>query len=621
MSDIVIQLENVGKLYKLYRRNTDKILEAFGLARWLFWRRGLSQAFWALRGLNLEVHKGERLGIIGRNGAGKSTLLKMITGNIAPTEGAVRVRGRIQALLELGTGFHPEFTGRRNIHASLAYQGFSPAQIREKEEEIIDFAELEDFIDQPVKIYSSGMYARLAFSTATAIEPEILVIDEVLGAGDAYFAGKCVERMKRLTEDSAATVLFVSHDLSSIQRLCNRAIWINRGRIVQQGDPLTMIKAYGAMVRQEEAIRLRARDLKVLKQRAALLERHDDIYERLLFHFVGVDGISPSRHSRIFRLRLVLGEEEIGVIDVGSPLDNSPEHLHYVMDTPRYMDWGPPQQDGSGMYREYGDFKGKYAHAPFEFAVPKRPHRVGRWSDFCLEVEAEVTTDTIAVEVYDQHTYVRLGQLPEGARQVTSLRLRKSAGSAQSLSSEGVVAVAAAPEVSVQEPITSVRTIANTEASEYGTGEARITAVQIVDHRGEESRVLVTGQPLKVVLDFEAYQVLSNPVFVFCIYLADGQCFTQWVVTSEQLGHPHIRGKGRITFSVDRLVMGRAAYVASAAIFKHLRTDGHESESYHVLDRCIHFQIIQEIGDVVERGLCLQPFEACIEHGGREGIL
>jgi len=180
-------------------------------------------------------------------------------------------------LLELGTGFHPEFSGRENIQSYLAYQGLSPKEIEAREEEIIDFSELEEFIDQPLKAYSAGMYARLAFSTATVIEPEILIIDEILGAGDAYFSGKCVERMNRITNDSGATVLFVSHDLSSVQALCDRVIWVNRGRIKRDGEPLSVIKEYMALVRREEEIRLRARDLRVSKKQALLLESQKDI--------------------------------------------------------------------------------------------------------------------------------------------------------------------------------------------------------------------------------------------------------------------------------------------------------------------------------------------------------
>lgn len=268
MSDAAIRVENLSKMYKLYRRPADKVLDAFSLLRLFPGRRKTCQDFWALRDVSLKVEKGERLGLVGRNGAGKSTLLKIVTGNVSPTEGTINVCGNIQALMEMGTGFHPEFTGRQNIGASLAYQGFSAASIRAKEEEIIEFAELEDFIDQPTKTYSAGMYARLAFSTATSIEPDVLIVDEVLGAGDAYFTGKCFERMKNLAERRGATVLFVSHDLGSVQQMCNRVVWIERGQIVTDGNPLEVTKAYYASILRQEEERLKTRNLR-LAERAA----------------------------------------------------------------------------------------------------------------------------------------------------------------------------------------------------------------------------------------------------------------------------------------------------------------------------------------------------------------
>ena len=168
--------------------------------------------------------------------------------------------------MELGTGFHPEFTGIENIHAALTYQGLNHRQIREKTDDIIDFTELEEFIEQPIKTYSAGMYARLAFATATVVDPEVLIIDEVLGAGDAYFAGKCVERMQSMTVHSGTTVLFVSHDLSSVQQMCERVLWIDRGQIIRSGEPLDVLKHYNAMIRQENDLMLKAKEMKLQKK-------------------------------------------------------------------------------------------------------------------------------------------------------------------------------------------------------------------------------------------------------------------------------------------------------------------------------------------------------------------
>ena len=212
-----VEVHGLGKMYKLFDKQSDRIWDIFGLDKLRFWdREPKYREFWALRNVDLVVPKGERIGIIGRNGAGKSTLLKLIVGNLKPTEGSITVNGKIQALLQMGTGFHPEFTGVENIRAALAYAGMEPRKIRDSVDEIIEFSELEDYIHQPVKYYSAGMYSRLAFAVSTALEPDILIIDEVLGAGDAAFTSKCAERMKRLTQDSGATVLFVSHSMDSV---------------------------------------------------------------------------------------------------------------------------------------------------------------------------------------------------------------------------------------------------------------------------------------------------------------------------------------------------------------------------------------------------------------------
>ena len=256
--DWAVSLTSLSKMYRLYRRPADRVLDALGVNRWLFWRKNYYQEFWAVRNLDLQIRRGERIGIIGRNGAGKSTLLKLICGNLAPTR---RFRpGRRPHPGPDGTG------DRVSIRSSPAGRISTPRwptralrshRIRGKEAEIVDFAELEGFIDQPLKTYSAGMYTRLAFSTATAIEPDILIIDEVLGAGDAYFAGKCFERMRQITDRLGATVLFVSHDLASVQQLCCRVLWLERGRVLMDGSPLDVTKAYYASVLQQEEGRLK----------------------------------------------------------------------------------------------------------------------------------------------------------------------------------------------------------------------------------------------------------------------------------------------------------------------------------------------------------------------------
>ena len=215
------------------------------------------EEFWAVRDLTCTVDKGETVGIIGENGSGKSTLLKLIAGILQPTEGRIRTHGRVSALLELGAGFHPDLTGRENIYLNGSILGLSRAEIRRRLAQIVEFAELERFIDVPVKHYSSGMYVRLGFSIATCIEPEILLIDEILAVGDLAFQARCLERINELRQHGT-TILFVSHDLESVRRLCDRAIWLDHGVARNTGLTLEVIDAYRNKVSDEQEARMEA---------------------------------------------------------------------------------------------------------------------------------------------------------------------------------------------------------------------------------------------------------------------------------------------------------------------------------------------------------------------------
>ena len=258
MSEPAIRLDSVGKMYKIFSSRAANLKDALGLPSI---RRSRYSEFWAVRDIDLQLERGQRLGIIGRNGAGKSTILKLITQNVTPSEGTVSVKGQVQALLDTGGGLHPEFTGEENIEASLTFLGLSPAEIERAKADIAEFTELGRFLSQPFKTYSTGMQARLAFAIATTIQPEILIVDEILGAGDAYFFGKSIRRMQRLLE-SGASVLLVSHALDQIVRFCDEAIWLDRGRIVMRGQSTEVVKAYEKFIRDLDDRRLRAKNQK-----------------------------------------------------------------------------------------------------------------------------------------------------------------------------------------------------------------------------------------------------------------------------------------------------------------------------------------------------------------------
>ena len=269
MSDVVIKAENMGKKYVIghqaengrYVALRDVLMQN---ARSLWHKtRDLVQGkpiilgdtleeVWVLKDVSFEIRRGEVIGIIGRNGAGKSTLLKILSRITEPSAGRMTIRGRVASLLEVGTGFHPELTGRENIYLNGAILGMTQAEIRRKFDEIVNFAEVEKFLDTPVKRYSSGMHVRLAFAVAAHLEPEILLVDEVLAVGDVEFQNKCLGKIGDVAKEGR-TVLFVSHNMGTITRLCTRALWIDGGEIKLTGSPPDVAKAYLASGAQSGA--------------------------------------------------------------------------------------------------------------------------------------------------------------------------------------------------------------------------------------------------------------------------------------------------------------------------------------------------------------------------------
>lgn len=240
MSEIAISAQNVSKVYKLYDRHIDRLKEAihpFG--------KKYHRDFYALKGVSFEVKKGETVGIVGKNGSGKSTLLQIIVGVLTQTSGQVIVDGKVSALLELGTGFNPELTGVENIYFSGMLMGFSKKEMEAKIDDILSFADIGEFVDQPVKTYSSGMFVRLAFSVAINVDPDILIIDEALAVGDIRFTQKCFRKIEEFRE-KRKTILFVSHDPGTIIKFCSTAIWLKEGEIFQRGNPDDIVKKYVA---------------------------------------------------------------------------------------------------------------------------------------------------------------------------------------------------------------------------------------------------------------------------------------------------------------------------------------------------------------------------------------
>jgi lipopolysaccharide transport system ATP-binding protein len=242
--DLAVRAVDLSKRYDIYNRPADRLTE-------LLTNRTLHTAFAALQDVSFDVERGETIGIVGQNGAGKSTLLKLLCGVTRPTSGTLETRGTIASILELGTGFHPEFTGRDNAALNAAILGLTPAEVRERLPAILDFSELGSFADRPVKTYSSGMYMRLAFSVAVNVEPDILVIDEALAVGDGHFQKKCIDKIRDFQE-RGKTILFCSHSLYYVTSICRRTLWLDQGRAMRYGPSIDVVHEYETFLRERD---------------------------------------------------------------------------------------------------------------------------------------------------------------------------------------------------------------------------------------------------------------------------------------------------------------------------------------------------------------------------------
>jgi lipopolysaccharide transport system ATP-binding protein len=254
-SEYALIVEDVGKSYHIYDRPKDRVKQS--ISNRLSRRLGLEnkkyyKEFWALENVHFDLKKGETIGIIGRNGSGKSTLLQIVTGTLSPTTGCVKTNGRIAALLELGSGFNPEFTGRENVYLNASLLGLEDAEIEDRFDDIVSFADIGEFIDQPVKTFSSGMYARLAFAVAINTDPDVLIVDEILAVGDSAFQRKCLKRFYEI-KDSGCSILFVSHDQYQVKSVCDRALYLEKGKQRMFGNANSIIDAYCTMLEERDA--------------------------------------------------------------------------------------------------------------------------------------------------------------------------------------------------------------------------------------------------------------------------------------------------------------------------------------------------------------------------------
>lgn len=546
--DLAIRFEQVGKMYKVFGSKLDTALDALNLPS--FGRARRFREFWALREIDLELPRGGRLGIIGRNGAGKTTLLKLVTGNVSPSEGAVTVNGNVQALLEIGGGLHPEFTGRENIRASLGYLGLSRPEIEEAEQEIAEFTELGQFLDQPFKAYSQGMQARLSFAIATTVQPEILIVDEILGAGDAYFFTRSTARMSDLIE-SGAGVLLVSHALDQVARFCDRTIWLERGRIAMDGPTDEVVKAYERFIRELEDRRLRAKN-----EKAALPQY--DAFERETFADAVVGSVSPNGGSLdVARLALWRDGTLEGEIDVGGPQDAAASGGTGLL--LEDGSWEPPQADSDRYFRALSEAGGGFRFDLWFFYPRSR-----------YEVEIDYRTPSAAA----------------------SLRLERAGDSGS------IVPLPPAAEWTTHRfELIGRGDALEVEAEERlsrwpGVEGLAIDRVQTVGEGGTGQAVFRVHEPFSVVVDAVATSSGTFPLIPAAIvFRLDGIEATRHVGDRELL---KLEEGDRLELRLDfgPLMLGNGTYLLSVGLYQELDVrNTFSSTLYDYFDRSFEFAV------------------------------
>ncbi len=601
MSEPIIQVTNLSKMYRIFKRSRHRIFDLLGL-------KTPPQAyteFWALRDLNLTIQPGERIGIVGRNGAGKSTLLKLISGLLQPTTGDIKVRGQIQTLMELGTGFHPEFTGRQNVFASLSYQGISGDDAHAQFDEIVRFAELEDFIDNPLKTYSNGMQARLSFSVATAIEPEILIIDEILGAGDAYFAGKSLERMKELTEDSGATVLFVSHDLSSVQQVCNRAMWLNRGRVVIDGQTLDVTKAYYASILKQEEKRLKARNARLNQANSESGTAHPPADHYLFGRLVVADQKVPQAQHPIRAITITGSGDFRLCLEPGEPMDNDSSETAYLEAGIAEMFWSEPRLHEGHWIRFFENTGGQRRQAPFVFAIPDDQWQAG---NLMLEIDhAASSADVIQVEVLQNENYQPLGVLEPSLdgfhTQTWQLPAEIFFTASETDSLDGTTATASSSNGSQKQEEVTEGILKQKSTDQFYSDYADFLGIEITDTSGQTKVIFDLNETIGIKAGALVQKEIPVCGFSISIYALNGSVVSNLFWPFDQGLQAGVQS-WEVLIQTPNLRQGE--YVISCALIKEFITTSNESvEFYCRWSRALSFRVEETFIGSMPLGLVL----------------
>ncbi len=550
--DVIIHAENLSKVYRLYTKLHYRFLDMFGLLR----KPNAYTEHMALQGVSLEIRRGEKIAFIGRNGAGKSTLLKLFTGVIKASSGVLTVSQGAHALLQIGSGFHQDFTGRQNALAYLAHLGLSGGEAERRVAEIVDFAELEEYIDQPIKTYSTGMVARLMFATSTAIDPELLVLDEILGVGDAYFAHKSFERIREMCEVSGTTVLLVSHDIYAAANLCERMVWIDRGRIVFDGPTQDAMKAYEMSIREQEERRLRAKKLMTIANRQSVKPIVLAAAEEAA---VIIEFMSPeAMHEPVYFRKVTLcspGNWEVGlpVTEPDAFSDLRPCHLVRSESTwsemlanidgqtcREMMAFGSPFHKVAGMVR-----------VPVQSETDQRQLQVKCSYRSAPGLHLKVTCfDATGADIFT-------GVLPSSEGEWTSECIVSATGG-------------------------NTRDVSGATRA-IGTNRIQILDARFIDLNGQETFLIQHGKPTRVLVDFRVNDadLRENAQVVIALH-RDGAFDTCRFITRDLSFDGRDRPLGTIEFSLKKMPLSNGHYTLTVLIAEEGYYDQEQTQYFTI---------------------------------------
>ena len=633
---LAVQLTDVSKNYMVYAKPKYWLADFMGLARFLKENKHY-RSFWALRDINLEIPEGERVAIIGRNGAGKSTLLRIISGNIAATTGSVKVSGRSEALLELGTGFNPQFTGRENIFTALAYKGVTGKAAEEKFWEIVDFSELDEFIDQPVNTYSSGMYLRLAFAVATAIIPEIFIIDEILGAGDMYFQGKCLARMQELTSGPGVTVFFVSHDMNAAKRLCDIFVWIDRGRIAAMGPSDEVAALYEDSIRKQQEVKLRARNLRLQKKTISALQHAGEEGFHLFGRFVLETDNAKANGPEIFSVRLFVRDKLQEEICVGDSMDdNFSAYPSFIISDPAEGTWSAAKKINNRFCRSVMPGRNGIDGASFTLFLPadnftaedyrmkievayrdcspypchielhagiaglKRVHTIQRADDKELKIDRFIIPQWIYMLPLDK-------QLSDLEKKSLSTLEKPSdidkTDRVDSVTFENRFRGEEKKEINLK-----IR-----REQKYGSQQVVIYNVQFLDEHGVEKNIFNHGYPLCIELTYHANDksLIGKPMIWVNTFIKSDNVVASVMISSIYNHTFSIKKSEKLRMIMDPLLFCNGLYKLTTGLFSSLDLEGynpHFTESADLLDmHRLSYEFIVEGTPNVENGIFRNP--------------